>query len=137
MFELPENDQLDVYTVQKDTPSREYQRPSPLMEGPNIHPWKNNMSNRPSTWIAKEIKEKYTFSLFFFYAKYTFSYLVRTKVMIHLTHETLAKSHNLTPYQVHLVIIIYKTTQDEIKLITHLIISFSFWIKITSTSCTS
>lgn len=38
MLELPENDQLDVYTVQKDTPSRECQRPSPLTEGPNIHP---------------------------------------------------------------------------------------------------
>lgn len=57
--------------------------------------------------------------------------------MIHLTHETLAKSHNLPSYQINLVIIIYKTTQDEIKLVTHLIITFALWIKITSTSCTS
>jgi len=38
MYALPENGQLDVYTVQKDTPFLEYQHPFPLMEGPNgIH----------------------------------------------------------------------------------------------------
>jgi len=38
MHELPENDQLDVYIVQKDTPFLEYQHPFPQMEGPNRHP---------------------------------------------------------------------------------------------------
>lgn len=42
MFTLPENDQLDVYTVQKDTPFLEYQHPFPLREGPNIIHYNNN-----------------------------------------------------------------------------------------------
>ena len=38
MSEVPENDQLGAYTVQKDTPFLEYQHPFPLKEGPNVHP---------------------------------------------------------------------------------------------------
>lgn len=38
MYELPENDLRDAYTVQKDIPFPEYQHPFPLTEGPNRHP---------------------------------------------------------------------------------------------------
>lgn len=38
MLGLPEQDQLHVYIVPKDTPFLEYQHPFPLIEGPDIHP---------------------------------------------------------------------------------------------------
>ncbi len=44
--EEPENDQLDVYTAQRDIPFLEYQHPSPLKEGPKLYITQNQTAQQ-------------------------------------------------------------------------------------------
>lgn len=132
-FKVPENDQLDVYIVQTDTPFPGCQRPFPLMEGPECIQLKSDMYTKALINHTKmQIKQWNLVS----------SYLVRTQITIYLIHETLTKTHDLPACKRNLDILrkVRSFTVAYHQLIErsfYLIITFSFRVKITSTCCTS
>lgn len=125
MIELPENSQLDVYIVQKDTPSPEYQRPFPLMEGPIIHPY-SIPEYGEQAFIMNKLKD----------TGKVYSVTLSGPRYRYISHMKLWQNRIICQH-IKVTFSNYKTTRVEMKMMIHLIISFVFRIKITSTSCSS